>query len=183
MAFWRKKKGKGANVAVTSLIGQDMELVGDVSFKGKLRLDGRIKGDVRGDYLILGEAGVVVGDILVNTFVCSGRVEGNVNVKKFQISHKGVINGKVEATDLEVESGAALSGEIKSRSKELRLVPGSSIPKEEWDAQVQEAAAHAASTAKKGSGPASSATSPASPPASSTPAPTETSRKQAAATG
>lgn len=172
MAFWKKGAGDGAEVAVTSLIGQDMELVGDVSFKGKLRLDGRVKGNVRGDYLIMGESGVVVGDILVNTFVCSGRVEGNVNVKKFQISNKGVINGKVEATDLEVESGAALSGEIKSRSKELRLVPGSSIPKEEWDAQVQEAAAHAASTAKKASA------NPASAPA---PATTGASRKQAAA--
>ncbi|MDZ7642487.1 MAG: polymer-forming cytoskeletal protein [Desulfurivibrio sp.] len=142
--FFRKKSDdeEGENTAVSSLIGQDLQLVGDVSFKGKLRLDGRVKGNVSGDYLIMGESGVVVGDVLVNNFVCSGRVEGNVNVKKLHVSTSGAINGKVEATDLTVESGAALSGEVKSRSKELRLVPGSSIPKEEWDAQVQEVAPH-----------------------------------------
>ena len=138
--FWKKKEGADDDaMVVSSVIGQDMQLVGDVSFKGKLRLDGRIKGNIRGDYLIMGENGVVVGDVMANTFVCSGRVEGNVNVKKFQISTSGAINGKVEAVDLAVESGAALSGEIKSRSKELRLVPGSSIPKEEWDSRVQAA--------------------------------------------
>ncbi len=161
MAFWNKGNEEVNEGAITSVIGQDMQLVGDVSFKGKLRLDGRIKGNVRGDYLVMGESGVVVGDILVNTFVCAGRVEGNVNVKKLQVATSGVVNGKVEAADLQVESGAALSGEIKSRSKELRLVPGSSIPKEEWDAQVKEAAALAASAAKKaaagGSAPAAAA--------------------------
>lgn len=149
MPFWKKKdEMDGADPgAITSIIGQDMQTVGDISFKGKLRLDGRVKGNIRGDYLVMGENGVVVGDVLVNTFVCSGRVEGNVNVKKFQVSTSGVVNGKVEATDLAVESGAALSGEIKSRSKELRLVPGSSIPKEEWDAQVQAAATGAVGAA------------------------------------
>lgn len=148
MVFWRKKDDDGESGAVTSILGQELQLVGDVSFKGKLRLDGRIKGNVRGDYLIMGENGVVVGDVLVNTFVCSGRVDGNVNAKKFQISNRGVINGKVEASDLAVESGAALNGEVKSRSKELRLVPGTSIPKEEWDAQVKGAASGAAGAKK-----------------------------------
>ncbi|ADH84804.1 bactofilin family protein [Desulfurivibrio alkaliphilus] len=148
MVFWRKKKDDLEAGAVTSILGQELQMEGDVSFKGKLRLDGRVKGNVQGDYLILGENGVVNGDVQVNTFVCSGRVDGNVNAKKFQISNRGVINGKVEASDLAVESGAALNGEVKSRSKELRLVPGTSIPKEEWDAQVK-GAASGASGAKK----------------------------------
>ncbi|MDF1614129.1 bactofilin family protein [Desulfurivibrio dismutans] len=152
MVFWRKKKGEVEAGAVTSILGQELQLEGDVSFKGKLRLDGRVKGNVRGDYLILGENGVVIGDVLVNTFVCSGRVDGNVNAKKFQISNRGVINGKVEASDLAVESGAALNGEVKSRSKELRLVPGTSIPKEEWDAQVKGAATGAAAAKKAATG-------------------------------
>lgn len=176
MVFWKKNDDDdgGENAAITSVIGQDMQLVGDVSFKGKLRLDGRVKGNVRGDYLIMGESGVVVGDVLVNNFVCSGRVEGNVNVKKLHISASGAIDGKVEATDLTVESGAAISGEVKSRSKELRLVPGSSIPKEEWDAQVQEAATYANTGKRAKADKADNAQQPQ---------PQAAARKQAAATG
>jgi len=120
-----------------SIIGKEMTLVGDVCFKGKLRLDGKIKGNIMGDYLILGETGHVSGDIEVAHFTCQGRVEGNVNVKKLHVIKEGNINGKVETNDLSVESGAVLNGEIKSRTKDLRLVPGTSIPEEEWEAKLQ----------------------------------------------
>jgi len=125
---------------VTSVIGKDMRLLGDIDFKGKLRLDGKVEGNIKGEYLILGETGAITGDVAAGIFVCSGHVEGNINVKKLHVIKGGTINGKVETTDLFVESGAVLNGEVKSRSKDIRLVPGSSIPREEWDARVQEAA-------------------------------------------
>ncbi len=120
-----------------SIIGKEMTMVGDVCFKGKLRLDGKIKGNIMGDYLIVGESGNVNGDVEVAHLTCQGRVEGNVNVKKLHVIKGGTINGKVETTDLSVESGAVLNGEIKSRTKDLRLVPGTSIPEEEWEAKLQ----------------------------------------------
>lgn len=125
---------------VTSIIGKDMHILGDITFKGKMRLDGKAEGNVRGEFLILGETGSIVGDIAAAVFVCSGRVDGNVNVKTLHVIKGGTINGTVETSDMSVESGAILNGEVKSRSKDIRLVPGSSIPKEEWEAKVQEAA-------------------------------------------
>ncbi len=141
MGFFRKHAWAGAEKQmITSIVGAEMQLAGDIAFKGKLRLDGKVEGNIRGDYLILGETGVVLGDIAVNTFVCSGRVEGNVNVRKLSVAKSGHIQGKVESMDLAVESGAVLHGEIKSRSQqELRLVPGSALPDEEWEGRTQEA--------------------------------------------
>lgn len=130
----------GSKDMVTSIIGKDMHISGDITFKGKMRLDGKAEGNIRGEYLILGESGSIVGDVAVAAFVCSGQVEGNVNVKKLHVIKGGTINGTVETSDMEVESGAVLNGEIKSRSKDIRLVPGSSIPREEWEAKVQEVA-------------------------------------------
>lgn len=142
MAFWKKGGGhKDEPGTVTGIIGQEMQLDGDISFKGKLRLDGRVQGNIRGDYLIMGEKGLVVGDVLVNTFICAGRVEGNVSVKKFQISASGVIKGKVEASDLEVESGACLSGEIKSRNKEMPLGSSATVEGEQEPANKADPAA------------------------------------------
>lgn len=131
MFFFRKQAGgQTYREKVTSIVGADMQLVGDISFKGKLRLDGKISGNIRGEHLILGETGTVTGDIAVATFVCSGRVEGNVNARKLSMARSGFVQGKVETTDLIVESGAVLNGEIKSRTQELRLVPGA-LPGEE----------------------------------------------------
>lgn len=132
--FSRQGIGEAKPETITSVIGADMQLAGDISFKGKLRLDGKAEGNIRGEYLILGESGIISGDVVVSTFVCSGRVEGTVNVQKLYVVKSGFIEGKVETMDLAVESGAVLNGEIKSRSQELRLVPGSAAP---------EAASHA----------------------------------------
>lgn len=149
MGFFNTKGiGETKSEMITSVIAADMQLVGDISFKGKLRLDGKAEGNIRGEYLILGETGIISGDVAVNTFVCSGRVEGTVNVQKLYVVKSGFIEGKVETMDLAVESGAVLSGEIKSRSQELRLVPGSAPPEENWDLMKEDAAK--TQTKKKG---------------------------------
>ena len=141
--FSRQGIGKEKPESITSVIGADMQLAGDISFKGKLRLDGKAEGNIRGEYLILGESGIISGDVVVSTFVCSGRVEGTVNVQKLYVVKSGFIEGKVETMDLAVESGAVLNGEIKSRSQELRLVPGSAAPEAaNWE-EMKEAASHA----------------------------------------
>lgn len=131
--------GQGRD-AITSIIGKEMQLAGDVNFKGRLRLDGSADGNISGEYLILGEEGMITGDVACEVFVCSGRVEGNVNVKKLHVVKGGIITGKVETLDLAVESGAFLNGEVKSRTQELRLVPGSPISQEEWEARPHEMA-------------------------------------------
>lgn len=120
----------------TSVIGREMSLVGNVTFKGRLRLDGKIEGNVKGENLILGAPGKIIGDVNAANLVCHGHVEGNVDAKKLHVMRGGTITGKVETADLSVESGALLNGEIKSRSQDLRLIPGSSIPESEWEEKV-----------------------------------------------
>lgn len=141
MAFFSKSgpdsQDLDRDAKVTSIIGKEMRIVGDVSFKGKLRLDGKVEGNIKGEYLILGESGSISGDVAGDVFVCSGYVKGNINVKKLHVFKGGTINGKVESTDLEVESGSVLNGEVKSRSKDIRLVPGTSIPEEEWEKKIK----------------------------------------------
>ena len=127
MFFSKKDKSKTANVAnvaITSIIGNDMTIVGNVSFKGKARLDGKIEGNIDGEHLILSDSAGIKGDIDAETVVCQGQVDGDVKANDLSVKSGGIINGKVETTNLLVESGASLNGEIKSRTKDLRLVHG-----------------------------------------------------------
>jgi cytoskeletal protein CcmA (bactofilin family) len=133
--------GKNAEPAsckdVTSIIGKEMRLTGDVDFKSTLRLDGRVEGNVKGECLILGVSGKVIGDVEVDNLACHGHVEGNVQAGKLHLMKSGTISGRVETSDLLVESGAQLNGEINSRPQDLRLVPGIS-GKEEADSALSE---------------------------------------------
>ena len=126
MFFSKNHAGETAGAkTITSVLGPGLHLSGDISFKGKMRIDGNTEGNILGEYLILGETGTITGEIKVDTFVCSGRVHGSVNVGKLCMISSGCIEGRVETMDLAVESGAILNGEVKFRTQELRLIPGS----------------------------------------------------------
>lgn len=110
------------NEPITSIVGKDMTISGNIFFKGKARVDGKVEGNIEGEYLILSETGKVLGDVKGGTFVCQGRVDGDVNVKNLYVKKGGTLNGKLETVDILVESGASLNGEIKARTQDLRLV-------------------------------------------------------------
>jgi cytoskeletal protein CcmA (bactofilin family) len=121
---------------VTSILGKEISLVGNISFKGRFRLDGKVEGNISGEYLILGPTGRVVGDVVAAHLVCQGQVQGKVEAKKVLVTKGGIINGRVETPDLLVESGAQLNGEVRSKAQDLRLLPGSPLPETQPEEKV-----------------------------------------------
>lgn len=115
------------NTPISSIIGQDMVLTGDLVFNSKIQIDGKINGNLCGDSLIISATGKVEGDIEAKSITCHGRIDGNIEVGVLYLKKSGVINGRVETSDLSVESGGVLNGEIKSRqqSPDLKVLHGS----------------------------------------------------------
>ncbi len=73
-----KEMQKAENETISSVIDKSMSVSGEMSFKGKTRIDGTINGNVNGEHLILSESGKIVGDIKVSSFICHGYLEGNI---------------------------------------------------------------------------------------------------------
>jgi len=104
--------------AIASIIDKSMIIKGEVSFKGKTRIDGIINGNIEGEHLVLSETGKVTGDISVSSFNCYGTLEGNVTAKIVTARKECTIHGKLTAGSLTVEPGATIEGEIKAAVKE-----------------------------------------------------------------
>ena len=107
---------------INSILDEGMAVAGNLSFKGKARVDGRIEGNVSGDYLILSESGIIIGDIEVQVFVCQGRVDGNIKAEKLHAQNAAKISGSLDVIDLTVDSGASLNGDVKAHFQDLRVV-------------------------------------------------------------
>ena len=114
---------KGLNAPISSIFSEDMTITGEIRFSGKTRIDGTIDGNVFGEYLVLSEAGKIVGDVQVETLICHGTIRGNVTAKTFVAQASSVIYGTVTAGNLTVESGAALNGEIKAAKDTEKKTP------------------------------------------------------------
>lgn len=125
MAMFSKKDDvqeeiqKAESEAISSIIDKSMSIVGEISFQGKTRIDGSIKGNINGEHLILSESGTVTGDITASSFNCFGTLEGNVKANLITARKNCSIHGRLEAGSLTVEPGAALDGEIKAATKDL----------------------------------------------------------------
>lgn len=120
MKIFSDGKGSGPNsipAAISSVIGQDMTIVGDLTFKSKIQLDGRVQGNLKGTCLVLSQSGRIVGDIVTDSLICYGQIDGNITVGKLFLKKTGVINGRVETSDLSVESGGRLNGEIRPQGE------------------------------------------------------------------
>jgi len=117
-----KEMQKADGEAISSIIDKNMNITGEISFKGKVMIDGLITGNITGDHLILSKSGKVHGDIKVSSFTCHGELIGNIQAT-IATARKGCsIRSKPEAGSLTVEPGALLEGEIKAATQEHRLV-------------------------------------------------------------
>jgi len=104
--------------AISSIISKDMMIKGEIQFGGSTRIDGIIEGNVKGESLTLGDTGKIKGDLLLNTFICHGIVEGNLKANDVSIQSTAVIVGNINSSNLALKSGATIEGEVVAVKKE-----------------------------------------------------------------
>lgn len=121
---------KADTEAISSLIDKSMSITGTISFKGKARIDGIVSGNIEGEHLVLSETGKIIGNIKSISFNCFGTIEGDIQANNVIARKNCSIHGRLEATSLTVEPGAAIDGEIKAATKDLRQIDdkSSAIP-------------------------------------------------------
>jgi cytoskeletal protein CcmA (bactofilin family) len=136
MAIFNKKDNLEEEVnrvskeAISCIISKDMRITGEISFKGKARIDGSVDGNIKGEYLVLSETGRINGDLELGALICHGTIEGNVMSKLVTAHNTAAIRGKLTSANLTVEPGATIEGEIHTSSQETGKTINKSIPAE-----------------------------------------------------
>jgi cytoskeletal protein CcmA (bactofilin family) len=99
----------------TSLIGTGTTITGDIASNGDVRIDGVLKGNIRGTAKILiGQDGVVEGDIEGQQADIMGRVEGKIIVRELlNLRSNAVIKGDIRAGKLQIEPTVVFNGQCQ----------------------------------------------------------------------
>ena len=112
------KRKKFRPPKVTTVIGQNTQIVGDVTFTGGLHVDGRVIGNIISEpdaiaALTLSEQGYIEGDIRVSNVILNGEVQGDVIAsERVELAEKAKITGNVSYKMLEMEMGATVNGKM-----------------------------------------------------------------------
>ncbi len=111
--FGRKKESFKAveSSNVNTLIGEGCSFEGNLSLSSATRIDGYVKGNIRGDsMLIIGESGKIEGDIHCTDLLIYGEVDGNVEAQKIELKKGATLNGDIKVNMLIIEEGAVYNG-------------------------------------------------------------------------
>jgi cytoskeletal protein CcmA (bactofilin family) len=110
--------GRKAKSTIDSLIGMSTNIEGNVHFKGGLRIDGYVKGNIIADpeiasMLVISEHAKVEGEVRAAHLVVNGEINGTVfSTELLELESKARITGDVNYKALEMQGGALVSGKL-----------------------------------------------------------------------
>ncbi len=130
--FSGNKKSKAA-AKIDSLIGQNTELEGNVTFSGGFHIDGKVKGSIvsrePSSLLTLSDQGVVEGEVDVPNIVLNGTVIGDVHAsERVELAANAKVVGNVYYNLIEMAMGAEVNGNLVHRSEGSAPVAAKSSP-------------------------------------------------------
>lgn len=110
--------GRKSSSTIDSLIGVSTRIEGDLHFKGGLRIDGHVRGDVIAEVgqpsmLVISEQAGVEGGVRVAHLAVNGEIIGPVHSSELlELQPKARITGDVFYKTLEMHGGALISGKL-----------------------------------------------------------------------
>jgi cytoskeletal protein CcmA (bactofilin family) len=115
-----RKRGKSIEMTkLSSLVADNLEIVGDVLFSGGLRVDGKIEGNVLSkdgerSLLVLSEKGSIVGRVCAYDAVINGNISGDLEVEHFlELQSSARVSGNIVYRQLQMECGAVVDGKLE----------------------------------------------------------------------
>ncbi|MBZ6379708.1 MULTISPECIES: bactofilin family protein [Pacificimonas] len=113
-----------ADPGAFSILGADVEVTGNIEAAGDVHIDGTVRGNVTCRSLIVGEKGMIVGDITADDAKISGATEGNISASQLVIAASAITSGEIEYDRITIEAGARTDGTLRRRDDDngLKLV-------------------------------------------------------------
>ena len=112
---WRSKPEKGGSPTrdpIENILGRSCVIRGDLSAEGAFRIDGTVEGSVESRAaVVVGDSGVVRGDVRGTDVVVAGTIIGNVVCSgHLEILAKGKVEGDIDSKSMRIETGGVFRG-------------------------------------------------------------------------
>lgn len=114
---------------INTLLGRGSEFEGKLTFEGTVRIDGRLKGEVfSDDILVIGEGAHVEAEIDIGEIIIQGTVVGNIRAKRgIEIHAPGRVKGDLTTPELQIDKGVIFEGRSFMEGVAERLTRGGPV--------------------------------------------------------
>jgi cytoskeletal protein CcmA (bactofilin family) len=110
-----------------SVIASDVEIVGNLSARVDLHIDGKVQGDVTCGNLVQGEGSIIAGKVTAESAKLSGHVEGSIEANDLVIESSARVKGDVIYSNLTIAPGGQIEGKFSHKSTTKPSISGSPV--------------------------------------------------------
>ncbi|MEP7146692.1 MAG: polymer-forming cytoskeletal protein [bacterium] len=111
-------RSSGQQEKILTLISDGCKFEGNLSSPSTTKIDGHVVGNLRGESgMIIGEKGIVEGNVNAVDVIISGTVKGNIKAHRLEIKRTGSLDGDIVIEELVTESGSKFNGNSKMGEK------------------------------------------------------------------
>lgn len=118
------KRGATTSRAGPSIISADVKMTGSISSQGEIEFYGHIEGDIRASSLTVGDTGAVKGEVIAESVVVRGTIEGRIRGRKVQLCTGAKVRGDIFHASLAIEPNAIFEGAVKHAENPMAEQPG-----------------------------------------------------------
>ena len=108
--------------AAFSIIDIGTEFDGKLLCKGKMIINGMLKGSITGENITVGEQGYLFADTISDSLIIGGRFQGKAESATVTVLSTGYCEGEIVCKNLVVEPGGVLNAQV------TRLTRSSDFP-------------------------------------------------------
>jgi cytoskeletal protein CcmA (bactofilin family) len=98
---------------ITALLGRGTEFEGKLWFEGRIRIDGKFRGQILGEgILVVGDGADIEADIEVGTLIVKGgRLQGNIRARTaIELYIPAEVSGSLLSPEIYMDKGVRLAG-------------------------------------------------------------------------
>jgi len=105
---------QGPQDKILTLISHGCKFEGNLSSPSTTKIDGHVVGNLRGESgIIIGDKGIVEGNVNAVDVTINGTVKGNVKAHKLALGRSGSLDGDIVVEELITEGGFKFNGMCK----------------------------------------------------------------------
>ena len=126
-----KKSVEQINAKISSIIGADMVVDGNIRAKEAVHVEGSVTGDVETEgALIISSSGKVKGNVKGSSIIIGGSLEGDLTSSgRTEVASTGRVIGNIKTKSLVVDENAVFQGQCVMNTEAISTLPEPSAHK------------------------------------------------------
>jgi len=114
---------RSIGAANRSVIDRRLLVTGDLEGRGELQVEGKVEGNIRCALLLVGNEGIITGNVTADEVVVRGEIKGTIRANSVVLQDRARVNSEIFHKSLSIEAGVFFEGHVRRSDDPTNIEP------------------------------------------------------------